>query len=141
MILSIIIGCVVGGAVFCGLYFGIPPQQNPTEAPLPQSSTSSSPSPPSYSKTFPHAAVAADAAECSTIGKDVLQEGGSVVDSAIAAMLCVGLYNAHRYGNIFSALCSLNKYKALVLLFLLKQAKYYITQKSLSRNNYFLLAE
>lgn len=96
--LGITIGLVIGLALFFGLYFGLPPRQSPTAAPSTTTAPTASPtSAPEYSKTFPHAAVAADAAECSTIGKDVLQEGGSVVDSAIASMLCVGLYNAHRF--------------------------------------------
>ena len=55
-----------------------------------------SPAEPIHSKTFPTAAVASDAGPCSMIGKDVLLQGGSVVDSAIATMLCVELYNCHR---------------------------------------------
>ena len=39
---------------------------------------------------FKHAAVAADNAECSKVGSDVLKEGGSAVDATIATMLCLG---------------------------------------------------
>ena len=50
------------------------------------------------SGTYEHAAVATDAAQCSVVGTDVLRNGGSAVDAAIASLLCVGVVNFHSTG-------------------------------------------
>ncbi|XP_052463280.1 glutathione hydrolase 5 proenzyme [Carassius gibelio] len=47
---------------------------------------------------FTHGAVSADSARCSNIGRDILLEGGSAVDAAIAALLCTSLVNPQSMG-------------------------------------------
>ena len=42
--------------------------------------------------------VASDAGLCSEIGRDILQKNGTAVDSAVAAMFCIGVYNMHSAG-------------------------------------------
>ena len=58
--------------------------------------------PPGYPDTlggpYKQASVASDAGPCSHIGKNILRQNGSAVDSAIATMLCVGVINLHSTG-------------------------------------------
>ncbi|XP_048876312.1 uncharacterized protein LOC125746413 [Brienomyrus brachyistius] len=47
---------------------------------------------------FRNAAVASDSLTCSVVGRDILKQGGSAVDGAIAALLCIYLVNPHSAG-------------------------------------------
>lgn len=42
--------------------------------------------------------VAADAALCSELGRDILKRDGSAVDTAIATLFCIGIINMHSAG-------------------------------------------
>ena len=49
-------------------------------------------------KTFANAAVASDHTVCSTIGTNILREGGSAIDAAIATTFCAGVANPFSCG-------------------------------------------
>ncbi|CAI5651014.1 unnamed protein product [Oreochromis niloticus] len=66
---------------------------------------------------FSKAAVAADSENCSKIGRDILQKGGSAVDAAIAALLCTSIINPQCAGIgggvIFTVMDSSGKVKII----------------------------
>ncbi|TSN86096.1 Glutathione hydrolase 6 [Bagarius yarrelli] len=58
-----------------------------------------------HSALYHHAVVLTASANCSSIGKALLQEGGNIVDAAIASLLCLGVVHPHTagLGGVFSA--------------------------------------
>ncbi|KAL9980089.1 hypothetical protein ACROYT_G008632 [Oculina patagonica] len=71
-----------------------PPSDTPTPRPILPPPTA----PPGADGPYKHAVVASDAGPCSEIGREILKKGGSAMDSAIAALFCIGVYNMHSAG-------------------------------------------
>ncbi|XP_076333038.1 scoloptoxin SSD14-like isoform X2 [Tachypleus tridentatus] len=47
---------------------------------------------------YSQAAISTDAAQCAPVGKSILKKNGSVVDAAIATLLCMGVVNPQSMG-------------------------------------------
>ena len=47
---------------------------------------------------YARAAVAVDNAQCSTVGRQILEKNGTTMDAALAAAICNGVLNGHSMG-------------------------------------------
>ncbi|XP_072520993.1 glutathione hydrolase 6-like [Salminus brasiliensis] len=58
-----------------------------------------------HASLYHHGVVLTSSAKCSRVGKELLREGGNVVDAAIASLLCLGVVHPHTasVGGMFSA--------------------------------------
>lgn len=103
-LIGFVIGLAIGITLLLGVYFGIPRYTSTNQdAQDLQPEESNQTNQNSWFGTFSEAAVASDAGPCSEIGARKMRLGGTAVDAAIATMLCIGLYNPQRYGNVYSS--------------------------------------
>ena len=53
---------------------------------------------PRLTASFGSAAVVVDGAPCASVGRSILEEGGTAVDAAVAVLFCNGVYNPQSMG-------------------------------------------
>ncbi|XP_071794939.1 glutathione hydrolase 1 proenzyme-like isoform X3 [Asterias amurensis] len=87
IILGVSVCVLVCVGVTVGLYFGLSKEES-----------NDSPSVELPYGVYQHAAVATDNAQCSQMARDILLDGGSAVDAAITAALCLGVTNPQSSG-------------------------------------------
>ncbi|XP_066511298.1 glutathione hydrolase 6-like [Hoplias malabaricus] len=59
-----------------------------------------------HASLYHHGVVLTSSVDCSRLGRELLQDGGNVVDAAIASLLCLGVVHPHTVGvgGMFSAI-------------------------------------
>ena len=77
-----------------GLYFGLKSENSSNSLHKPEQQKSRCRS----GESFQNFSIATDTAVCSEIGCRILEKGGSGVDAAIAAMLCISVVTMHSSG-------------------------------------------
>ena len=98
IILIVVAVLVVLGIVIALAIIFTRDKKSEPETPTPRPIQPPPTGPPGADGPYQHAVVASDAGPCSDIGRDILKKGGTAMDSAIAALLCIGVYNMHSAG-------------------------------------------
>ena len=97
------VAVIIGVSVYYGTKAANESSKAPAVKPKPTKKPMTTPMPtpsrgPNAAKVFKKAAVAADSEICSKIGRDILKQQGSAVDSVIATLICTGAVNLHSTG-------------------------------------------
>ena len=90
VVVIVVVAVIIGFIVYLKTKNYVKDSDTPSDEPSSDEPSSGGP--------YRREAVATDTPQCSQIGKKILNDNGSAVDAAIAAMFCLGVVSMHSSG-------------------------------------------